>query len=158
MMMLVGTIAKQEEPFWSADVEAIGLHTCGESREDAAAMIKDAIDGLIDRQGFEVTVMEAGPAGSDELTVLVVPNDPAPLAACVLQYQRARHGLSIDEVAVALGSTAEEIAAYEDGSRQPTVCEYARLLSIVAPEMALAVGPRSTSLPVVRLAEPGRGY
>jgi hypothetical protein len=144
MMMLVGVIAKQEEPFWSADVEAIGLHTCGDSREDAAAMIKDAIDGFIAIDGFEVTVIEAGPTGGDQFAVLVVPNNPAVFAACLLKCLRERQDLSIADVANASGSREDDIAAYEDGTREPTVGEYARLLSIVAPEMALALGPRTT--------------
>lgn len=73
--MLTGRIAKQDGPFWSADVEAIGLFTQGTSLADAAAMIKDAIEGLVNRPGFEVTVTEVG-IEENQVVVEITANQP----------------------------------------------------------------------------------
>ena len=64
-MILIGRIAKQEGPFWSADVEAVGAFTQGTSRKDAASMLAGAIESLVDRAGSKVTVTEMGPDGDN---------------------------------------------------------------------------------------------
>lgn len=58
--MLIGRIAKEEGPLWSAEVAAIGAFTQGTSRKDAASMLAEVIELMVGRAGFKVTVTEVG--------------------------------------------------------------------------------------------------
>jgi DNA-binding XRE family transcriptional regulator len=143
-MMLVGRIAKEEGPFWSAEVEAIGAFTQGRSRKEAFAMLGDLIETMVHRSGFSATVHEAGKADDGSISVLVDANEPALLAAQVLKYQREVHGLSLADVAKALGASSRNAyASYEQGRTEPTLSKYRELLHAVAPEMALIVETRT---------------
>lgn len=147
-MMLIGQIAKQEGPFWSADVDAIGAYTQGTSRQNAIEMLKGLVELMIERPGFEATVTELGATGEKSFAVMVTANDPGLLAAQVLKYQRESHKLSLADVAKKLGaSSLNAYAAYEQGKREPSLSKMAELLSVVAPEMALTIGPRSPAAP-----------
>jgi DNA-binding XRE family transcriptional regulator len=138
-MMLVGRIAKEEGPWWSAEVAAIGAFTQGRSRKDAAAMLADLIETMVDRPGFKVTVSFLGDNGG----VVVEANEPARLAAQVLKYQREVHRLSLADVAKLLGATSRNAyARYEQGQVVPSIDKLYELLRVVAPEMALVLAER----------------
>ena len=79
--MLTGEIVKRRGPFWSADVAAIHLYTQGTSVADAVSMIKDAIEGLVDQPGFEVTVTEVR-VEPDRVLVEITANQPELLVNC----------------------------------------------------------------------------
>lgn len=143
--MFIGQIAKQEGRFWSADIDAIGAHTQGTSRRDAMWMLGDAVEQMVNRDGFQATVTELAASGRKAFSVLVSGSQPAMLAMLVLRYQREVHRLTLAEVARKLGaSSVNAYAAYEQGKREPTLSKYLELLAAVAPEMTLTVGPRST--------------
>lgn len=144
-MMLVGRIFK-EGAFWAAEAPMIGVYTQGTSRADAERMLADAVQEVVNRPGFEVTV-----ARRDGDEVLVSANDPGALAAYVLKYQREVHQLSLADVAKKLDSSSRNAyAAYEQGKREPSLSKYIELLAAVAPEMTLMVGPRSSSAPATK--------
>lgn len=146
-MMLVGRIAKEEGPFWSAEVEAIGAFTQGRSRSEAFEMLADLVETMVERPGFQVTVTAAGRATDGAIHVLVDANEPALLAAQVLKYQREVHGLSLADVARTLGASSRNAyASYEQGRTEPTLSKYRELLHAVAPELALIVEPRIGTL------------
>jgi DNA-binding XRE family transcriptional regulator len=146
-MMIIGRIVKQEGPHWSADADAIGVFTHGTSRAEACAMLKDAIEGLVERPGFEVTVTEAG-FDDQAYRVHIGANQPSLLAAHVLKYQREVHGLSLADVAKKLGVTSRNAyARYEQGTAEPSISKYLELLAVVAPEMALIVESRDAGKP-----------
>jgi hypothetical protein len=141
-MMLVGRIAKEEGTWWSAEVAAIGAFTQGRSRKDAAAMLADLIETMVDRPGFKVTVHFLGDNGG----VVVEANEPGRLAAQVLKYQREVHRLSLADVAKLLGATSRNAyARYEQGQAVPSIDKLYELLRIVAPEMALVLAERKPS-------------
>lgn len=145
-MMLVGRIRKEEGPFWSADVDAIGAYTQGDSRKDAAAMLVDLVQTMVGRPGFKATVSEIGPVEDERqaFAVHVTGTESALLAALVLRYQREIHKMSLADVATALGAKSRNAyAAYEQGRTEPTLSKYLELLKVVAPEMTLTVGPLS---------------
>jgi DNA-binding XRE family transcriptional regulator/predicted RNase H-like HicB family nuclease len=153
-MMLVGRIAKEQGPFWSAEVESIGAFTQGHSRTEAFAMLADLIETMVDRRGFKVKIIEASRTGDGSIQVLVDANEPALLAAQVLKYQREVHGLSLADVAKLLGASSRNAyASYEQGRTEPTLSKYRELLHAVAPEMALTVGPRFGT---IRKSKPAR--
>jgi predicted transcriptional regulator len=140
--MLIGRIAKEEGSLWSAEVAAIGAFTQGTSRKDAASMLAEVIELMIDRPGFKVTVTEIG-EDRGGIAVLIDATEPSGLAAQVLKYQREVHGLSLADVAKLLGTSSRNAyASYEQGRTEPTLGKFRELLMAVAPDMALTVGPR----------------
>jgi hypothetical protein len=146
-MMLVGRIAKQEGPFWSADIDAIGAYTQGTSRKDAIVMLGALVETMIDRSDFKATVSEIAAVDDNAFDVLVTANEPAALAAQVLKYQREIHKLSLADVAKKLGAKSlNAYAAYEQGQREPSLSKFVELLAVVAPEMALTVQPREAGV------------
>ena len=152
-MMLIGQIAKQGGTYWSADIDAIGAYTQGTSRHDAMDMLRELVELMVERPGFKATVTELGSTG-EAFAVMVTANEPALLAAQVLKYQRETHKLTLAEVAKKLGqSSISSYAAYEQGKREPSLSKMAELLAVVAPEMALTIGPR---LPAIAVKRPAR--
>lgn len=142
-MIITGIIKKQEGPWWSAEVEALGAFTQGRSRRGAAAMLKDLVETMIDRADFRVTVKDVGASAGGVVSVFIESNDPAALAARVLRYQREVHGLSLADVSKVLGvSSRNAYARYEQGRTEPTIGKYNQLLAAVAPEMGLVLGRR----------------
>jgi len=142
-MMLIGKIAKAEGTWWYAECEIVGAFTQGKSRRDALFMLGDCIETKVNRAGFNVRVTEIGPEG-DAIAVFVDSDEPAVLAAEVLKYQREMHHLSLADVAKALGASSRNAyAMYEQGKREPSLSKFRELLAVVAPEMAMVVGPRA---------------
>jgi predicted transcriptional regulator len=137
-MMLIGRLSKDTGTWWAAEAPVAGVYTQGRSRRDAAAMLADAFESLINRPGFKVTVID----DSGE-QVFIEANEPAALAAYVLKYQREVHGLSLAQVAKALGASSRNAyARYEQGESVPTLDKFAELLRAVAPEVMLIIGAR----------------
>lgn len=150
--MLIGRIAKETGSLWSAEVAAIGAFTQGTSRRDAASMLAEVIELMVDRPGFKVSVTELD-EDKRAVSVLVDATEPSLLAAQVLKYQREVHGLSLADVAKLLGrSSRNAYASYEQGRTEPTLGKFRELLMAVAPDMALTVGPRFG----LRSADPGK--
>ncbi len=152
-MMLLGRIAKQEGPFWSADVETIGAFTQGKSRVEAFDMLASLVRLQVAHEGFDVTIAEVGTDADGATIVRVESKQPALLAAQVLKYQREIHKLTLSDVAKKLGaSSLNAYAAYEQGKREPSLSKYLELLAAVAPELALTVEPRSSGVKSKRKA------
>lgn len=143
-MMITARIAKEEGIWWSAHCDIAGVFTQGRSKRDGMAMLADAFESLVNRPGFKVTVTVLGGDGS----VLVEANDPAPLLAIVLRYQREMHGLSLADVARKLGASSRNAyARYEQGTTVPRLDTLLQMLQAVAPRMALAFVERSPASP-----------
>ena len=138
-MMLVGRIVKEERTWWSAEVATIGAFTQGRSRKDAAVMLADLIETMVERPGFKVKVSFLG----DQGLVLVEANEPGRLAAQVLKYQREVHRLSLADVSKLLGATSRNAyARYEQGRAVPSLDKLYELLRVIAPDMALVLTER----------------
>lgn len=141
--MLIGKIAKESGPWWSAEVDLIGAYTQGRSRKDAAAMLVDLVETMLEREGVRVTVTEVGLVGGNAYEVLVECSEPALLAARVLRYQREVHGMSIADVARKLGALSRNAyASYEQGRTEPTLAKFRELLAVVAPDAAMFIGSK----------------
>jgi predicted transcriptional regulator len=146
-MMLIGRLSKATGTWWAAEAPVAGVYTQGRSRKNAAAMLADAFESLINRPGFEVRVIDEG--GGDQ--VLIEANEPAALAAHVLKYQREVHGLSLAQAAKALGvSSRNAYARYEQGESVPTLDKFTELLRAVAPEITLIIGTRKSAIAAPR--------
>jgi phage terminase large subunit-like protein len=140
-MMLSGRIFRSRGAgaWWCAEVPAVGVYTQGKTRKEAEEMLADAVQEVVHRDGFAVTVSRHG---GDE--VLVEANQPGALAAYLLKYQRETNGLSLADVAKSLGASSRNAyASYERGRTEPTIGKFRELLAAVAPDMALVVEPRA---------------
>lgn len=107
-------------------------------------MLRDAIECVVEQTGFQALVADAGAHPEGGCALLVSANDPAALTAYLLRYQREIHELTLDEVAAKLGVTSRNAyARYEQGRSEPSLGKLIELLAVVAPELAMIVGPRA---------------
>ena len=130
-MKLEGKIWKSSTSrYWLAEVRDLDLVTQGTSRRDAAEMLRDAIESLVNRAGFLVKV-ETDRDGR----CTIGSNNDAVLVAFMLRALRAREGLSVREVASRLGAKSPNAyAQYETGRVAPSIDTLSRLLAALNPE------------------------
>jgi DNA-binding transcriptional regulator YiaG len=134
-MFFSGRITK-DGSWWLAEVPLLDVMTQGRTRRSAIAMLADAIETLVARRGFKVRVVDHG--GAD---VSVAADDVATLFATALKRLRAAHGLSIADVAKALGQSSKTAyARYEQGVSVPTLDKAGELLRAVAPDRPVVIG------------------
>ena len=87
-MRLEGRIWKsRDSKYWLAEVPDLDLTTQGRSRKDAAAMLADAVESLVNHTRFRAEVA-VGKGGA----CTVGSNDDVRLAALTLRRLRAREG------------------------------------------------------------------
>lgn len=141
-MMLSGRLF-EECGGWSIDCDIVGVYTQGPTREIALANLAEAIEMVVEQDGFKVTVTETGQVDAEVEIVFVDPSNPSALLAGVLRQQRGRNGLSLSDVASKLGaSSVDEYAAYEEGKADPSISRFSEFLAVVAPDFVLTIGPR----------------
>ncbi|OGQ95182.1 MAG: hypothetical protein A2284_18555 [Deltaproteobacteria bacterium RIFOXYA12_FULL_61_11] len=122
----------EEKGWYSTEVPMLLVYTQGKTPAEAFAMTKDAIETLVDRAGFEVTVTPC-----DATTFAVEANDPATLLAFVLRQQRGLCKLTVRQVAARLGSkNPSSYAQYERGTIRPSFETFTRLLGAIDPHLA----------------------
>lgn len=112
---------------WLAEVPMLDVMTQGGNRKEALAMIADAIESLVNKEGFKVGVYP-----TDGERIEVGSPDVVMLIALMLRRQREAHGLSLADVAERLGqSSRNAYARYEQGESVPTVDKLQELLAAV---------------------------
>ncbi len=127
-MRFAGRLVKSGR-WYAAEVPMLGLDTQGRSRANAYAMVKDAIESLVDRKGFVVTVY-SGKGDYFEVGA----SDLAAWVAFLLRRQRMVHGLSLADVAARLGARSRNaFARYEQGESVPTADKLMELLAALEP-------------------------
>lgn len=140
-MLIAGRIWK-DGAWWLAESEIADVATQGKTRTEAAAMLADAIESLANRPGFKVTVRDAPSAGEGGVTLEA--NDSAALVALVLRRQREANGLSLSQVAEALGQSSKTAyARYEQGHSVPTIEKFEELLRAVSSNAAVIIGTQA---------------
>ncbi|HEY3745895.1 MAG TPA: helix-turn-helix transcriptional regulator [Gemmatimonadaceae bacterium] len=140
-MMIAGRIWK-DASWWLAESEIADVVTQGKTRTEAAAMLADATESLVDRSRFKVTVRDAPSAGNGGVTIEA--NDPAALVALVLRRQRQASGLSLADVVEKLGQTSKTAyARYEQGDAMPSMEKFEELLRAVSPRAAVVIGTQA---------------
>ena len=113
--------------YWAIEVPILRVATQGRSRKEAFEMIADAIEELVQREGFEARVF----AGRGEYFE-VGASDEGALTALLLRRERQRAGLTLAQVAARLGSTSPNAyARYEQGQAVPSVSKLSLLLGAV---------------------------
>ncbi len=129
-MNLEGRIWKSlTSRYWLVEVPDLDIVTEGTSRRDAADMLRDAVESLVNRSRFRVlvTVERDG-------RCRVGSNDDAILMAFMLRRLREREGLSVRQVARRLGAkSANAYAQYETGRVAPSIDTLSRLLAALNP-------------------------
>ena len=114
--------------YWAVEVPILGVATQGRSRKDALLMIADAIECLVNKDGFKVEVL---PGESQYFEVGA--SDQAALTALLLRRERLKSGLTLSDVAKRLGAKSlNAYARYEQGRCTPTVQKLSKLFSAVA--------------------------
>jgi hypothetical protein len=138
-MMITGRLWK-EGTWWLAESAIADVCTQGRSRRDVVRMLADAFETLIDRPSCKVTITDEGRADGD---VTIEANEPAVLAAFVLQRLRQSSGKSLSEVARTMGRASKNaFARYEQGRAVPTIEMFDHLLRAVSSDTTLIIGSR----------------
>ena len=116
--------------YWAIEVPILGVVAQGRTKKEAYEMIADAIESLVNKEGFKIEVFP-GKGKYFE----VYSQDLPGMIAFLLRRQRVRHGLSLAEVADRLGGKSlNTYARYEQGKSVPTIEKFSQLLSAVSPE------------------------
>jgi DNA-binding XRE family transcriptional regulator/predicted RNase H-like HicB family nuclease len=123
----------REGKLWVAEVSALDGITQGHTRTEAIRMLKGLVEDMVDKEGFSVRVVEVG--GDD---LLIETNDQAAVTAVMLKRQRMKRGLTVRDVAKALGSNSPNAyAAYENGKREPSISKVEELLTAIDPKRSI---------------------
>jgi hypothetical protein len=123
----------KEGKFWIVEIPGLDLMTQGKSRVNALAMAKSVVEDVVGKPSFRVEV-EA--LTKDRFSVSS--KDTAELVALMLQRQRAKHGLTLIEVAGRLGSkSSNAFGVYEQGKREPSIGQLEKLLHAIDPKSSL---------------------
>ena len=98
--------------------------------KDACEMAKEAIELVVDLDGFKVTIE---PGQNNDF--FIIPNNIGPILAMILRQKRIYNGLSIRDVASRLGqSSSNSYGRYENGKSIPTIEKFDELLAAIDPD------------------------
>jgi hypothetical protein len=121
--------------YWSVEIPILEIFTQGKSREDAHRMAKDAIESLVNKKGFAVTV-----TGEKGNSFTVFSDDFATFLAFVLTRLRTNHHLSARETAGRLSSSSPNAyVRYERGKAMPKLDTLLALLRAIDPRLSLVL-------------------
>ena len=116
--------------YWAVEVPILDVVTQGETKIEAYEMIADAIEILVNKNGFEIDVF---PGKGDYFEISS--SDVPALTAFLLKRQRSKQGLTLSDVAQRLGAKSlNAYARYEQGRSVPTVEKFSQLLAALSPE------------------------
>lgn len=125
-MRIEGNIQKSGS-WWAVEIPLLFIYTQGKTKKEACFMIKDAVECLIDRKDFKVTIYP----GEGSLFSLGS-NDDSLLMAFALKQQRAHYKLSVREIAKRLGSNSpSSYSRYEQGKVKPSIDKFSQLLRAI---------------------------
>lgn len=127
-MRFAGRLVKSGKWF-AVEVPMLGIVTQGRNKVNAYLMIRDAIESLVDKEGFAVTVY---PGKGNYFEVAA--NDHAIWVAFLLRCQRMVRGLSIADMAKRIGASQSTYARYEKGESAPTADRLMELLAALQPD------------------------
>lgn len=134
-MKLQGRAKEVEGGWWYVEVPALDLSTQGKNFDDALVMIADAVESLVDNEGFKA---ETTPTGGHEF--LLGCNMPGLLVALLLKRRREASGFSLAEVAERLGQKSRNAyQRYESGESSPTVEKLDELLRAVNSDIIIGI-------------------
>jgi transcriptional regulator with XRE-family HTH domain len=141
-MILTGQI-KKDGSHYVAILEPLGAYADGRTRagahDELAAMILEIADHYAPNARWKVTVTDDG-----EDTLYVTSNDTSHMLALLLRRQRIQADMSLADVAKATGGKSRNgWAQYEQGRSQPSIDKLQAMLDVVAPDLTVAIIPRT---------------
>jgi len=120
---------------WLIEVPLLEIMTQGYTRREAFEMIRDAIEGLVDEEGFEVFVHH-GRTDVFEISASRL----APLVALMLRRRRLENGVSLGEAIARMGQRSKTAyTRYEQGKNLPSIEKLAELFAAVDPDRDLVL-------------------
>lgn len=131
-MRFEGRVWKDGE-HWLIEVPVLDALTQGHDREEAYEMIKDLVETMANKPGFEAMVH---PQADDKFEIGA--NDVKVLVALLLRRQRETRGITLAEAAARLHQKSRNAyARYEQGQAVPTIEKLEELLRAIAPDQQL---------------------
>ncbi len=130
-MRIEGRIFKRKETgkFWAVEVPALGVHTQGRSRKEAYEMAKDAIETVIDADGFKVNIH---PLDHDFFAVTA--NVTKLLVAAIIKRKRLEKGFTAQQVADRMGEkSVTGYLRYEQGISLPSLEKLSDIMIAIDP-------------------------
>jgi len=128
-MRFAGRVVKAGK-WWAIEVPDLGAFSQGKSKKEAYAMIRDAIEVMIDKRGFSIEI-HPGKGSYFE----VGSTEDAALVAFFLKQQRGLSGKTLEQVVQNLGQTSvNAYARYEQGASVPTIDKLTALLRALEPD------------------------
>jgi predicted RNase H-like HicB family nuclease/DNA-binding XRE family transcriptional regulator len=131
-MLVTGRIFKDKNtsPYWAVDINDLGIHTQGVSKKDAIAMAKDAIETVIDTDGFEAMV-----ESPDGKTLFISSNNNRLLLALFFKNLRVQCDLTLQEVADRMGEkSVTGYSRYEHGKVSPSIDKITDIIRAIDPD------------------------
>jgi len=126
-MRFVGRLFKVGR-HWAIEVPILGVVTQGRTRREAFDMIADAIETLVNKEGFRVEVFP----GAGEYFEVGSPS-VGTLTALLLRRQRVKRGLTLSDVTRRMGAKSlNSYARYEQGRSVPSIERLSQLLAAVS--------------------------
>ncbi|MBI2336834.1 MAG: type II toxin-antitoxin system HicB family antitoxin [Deltaproteobacteria bacterium] len=119
--------------YWAIVVPALDVASQGKSKKNALNMIQEAVELMVDRRGFAVKaallpknqfVLQAQRAKDDRY-----------LLALMLKNQRAKHGLSLREIADRLGISKNAYAQYEQARAVPSITKVEEFIHVMSKQV-----------------------
>jgi hypothetical protein len=139
-MRFAGQVVKAGK-WWAIEVPDLGAFSQGKTKKEAYAMIRDAIEAMIDTPGFTVDVHHGRGSYFE-----VGSTEDAALVAFFLRQQRGLSGRTLEQVARNLGQTSvNAYARYEQGASVPTIDKLTELLRALEPDADFVL--RKSSVP-----------
>ena len=133
-MRLEGKVWKDGK-LWVAAIPGLDLSTQGTTRKEAYRMARTVVEDIVGVNGFKVNIQILQ---EDRFTI--GSQNAAMLVALMLKRQRAKHGLTLMEVAERMGSKSPNAyGAYEQGKREPTLSTLEKLLRVLDPKVFLTL-------------------
>lgn len=127
----------KEGRLWPIEVPALDVITQGRTKKDAYSMMKEAVELLVDEKGFKVEVV---PMKHDRFVLRAKRSEhDRCLVALLLKQQRARFGLSTNDVARKLGITKHAYAQYEQARSLPSLTRIQDFLSAMSDDAVFAI-------------------
>ena len=121
--------------FWLIEIEILDVMTQGKTKREAYKMLKDAIELLVNKKGFKVTVL---PKEGSEFFIKA--SNEQELIAFMLKQQRIKNHLTIQEITHRLRvNSINAYAQYEQGKSLPSLTKIQKFLSAMNRNLLLTL-------------------
>ncbi len=98
-MYIQGLLIKNSETgrFYAVEIPALDIHTQGRTKKEALSMAKDAVEMVIDKKGFNITMKE-----TSAMTFVIMFTDFKAVIPVMLRRLRESKGYSLEYMATQL--------------------------------------------------------